>query len=182
MNITQRFVGWVFLALFIASIPFANWWLTQHGLWHTSIGPVPSAVWIVGAAFVFRDVAQLELGRSWTWVAIAFGIFLSWWVSAPQVAVASAAAFAWSETTDALVFTKMAARGTARAFLLGVCISGYAASFVDSALFVRIAFGSWAGWWQLTLFKILFVMAATPIAWGVRRAFPRYSASTVVTV
>ncbi len=159
-------IGWLFFALFLGSIPFANWYLTEHGLWDLPwLGHVPSAVWVVGFAFVFRDICQITLGRGWAWV----GIFLSWFVAAAAIATASAVAFAFSETSDALVFTPLANRGTTRAFLLGVTISGYAASVVDSALFVRIAFHSFDGWWQLTIAKIFFVMLATPIAWLVRQ-------------
>jgi uncharacterized PurR-regulated membrane protein YhhQ (DUF165 family) len=169
----QKIVGWTCLALFLASIPFANWWLTNHGLWDSFgpiPGPIPSAVWVVGFAFVLRDLAQLELGRGWSWAAIAVGCFLSWWVAAPAIAFASAMAFLWSESTDALIFTPLANRGTTKMFLLGVTISGYAASVVDSALFVRLAFHSFDGWWQLTLAKVFFVLLATPVAWLVRRA------------
>src|SRR5262245_29594347 len=166
---SQRAVGWLALAMFLASIPFANWWLTVHGLAHYPlIGTVPSAVWIIGVAFVLRDLGQLGAGRRWAWAAIVAGVVISYVVADARVATASAVAFAWSESTDALIFTPLANRGT-RAFILGVSISGYAASVVDSVLFVRIAFGSYAGWWQLTVAKILFVMAATPIAWAIRQ-------------
>jgi uncharacterized PurR-regulated membrane protein YhhQ (DUF165 family) len=160
--------GWVCLALFMACIPFANWWLDRHGFWHFGfLGAVPSAVWVVGFAFVLRDLAQITLGKWWTWAAIVVGALLSWWLASPTLAVASGAAFLWSESTDALIFTPLANRGQ---FLLGVTISGYAASAVDSALFVRLAFHSYNGWWQLTVAKIAFVMLATPVAYGIRRA------------
>lgn len=168
----QKTVGYTSLALFLASIPFANWWLTQHGLWdHLGPipGPIPSAVWVVGFAFVLRDLAQLTLGKWWAIAAIAVGVLLSWWVANPAFAFASGMAFLWSESTDALIFTPLANRGTTRAFLIGVTISGYAASVVDSVIFVRLAFHTYNGWWQLTLAKILFVALATPVAWGVRR-------------
>jgi uncharacterized PurR-regulated membrane protein YhhQ (DUF165 family) len=123
----------------------------------------------VGVAFVLRDLAQLELGRVWAWLAIAVGCFISWWVAAPTIAFASAMAFLWSESTDAAIFTPLADRGTTRLFLLGVSVSGVAASVVDSALFVRLAFHSYEGWWQLFLVKSFFVLCATPVAWYVRR-------------
>ena len=172
MNPERRFeaVGWVALAAFLLAIPFANWWLTEHGLVVVWGHAIPSAVWVVGIAFVVRDIAQLALGRAWTWAAIVVGIGLSWWVAAPAIATASALAFAWSESTDALIFTPLANRGTTRAFLLGVTISGYAASFVDSAIFLRVAFHSW-DFVPLAIAKILFVMAATPVAWAIRQRF-----------
>lgn len=163
----KRSSGLVCLALFMASIPFANWYLKHHGFWHIPhLGIVPSAVWVVGFAFVLRDLAQITIGRWPTWAAIAVGAVLSWWLASPTLAVASGAAFLWSEGTDALIFTPLADRGR---FLLGISISGYAASAVDSALFVRLAFHSYDGWWQLTVVKIVFVALATPVAYGIRR-------------
>lgn len=167
----RRFTGWVCLSAFLLSIPFANWWLTQHGLVTVWGHAIPSAVWVVGIAFVVRDLAQLTLGKWWAWLAIAVGVLLSYAVADAHVATASAMAFLWSESTDAAIFTPLANRGT-KAFLIGVSISGYAASFVDSAIFMRLAFHSW-DFVPLALAKILFVALATPVAWGVRRALPR---------
>lgn len=162
-----RIIGAVALLGFLCSIPFANWWLEQHGLWDLNhLGMVPSAVWVVAFSFVLRDLAQITLGRAWAWGAIAVGTALSWWLAAPALAIASGAAFLWSESTDALVFTPLADRGR---FALGVAISGVAASAVDSAIFMRLAFDSWE-WWPLFIAKSLFVLAATPVAAAVRRA------------
>lgn len=172
----KRSVGWACMALFLLSIPFANWWLTNHGVWShfgPIPGPIPSAVWVVGFAFCLRDVAQLALGRTLAWVAIAIGVLLSWWVAAPAIAFASGAAFLWSESTDALIFTPLANRGGTRAFIAGVTISGFAASVVDSAVFVRIAFHSFDGWWQLTLAKCFFVALGSIAAWLIRKAVVR---------
>ena len=163
---TKRIIGSTALTLFLASIPFANWWLETHGMWHTRIGMVPSAVWVVAFSFVLRDLAQITLGRSWAWAAIAVGTVASWWLASPILAAASGMAFLWSESTDALIFTPLADRGR---FVVGVAISGVAASAVDSAIFMRLAFHSWE-WWPLFIAKSLFVLAATPVAWAVRKA------------
>lgn len=170
MNRT-RMIGTITLAGFLATIPFANWWLRQFGLWNAPLlGPIPSGLWVVAFSFVLRDIAQITLGRRWAWAAIAVGTALSWWLASPTIAVASGLAFAISESIDAAIFTPLADRGR---FVLGVTISGYAAGFVDSAVFVRIAFGSWQGWWQLGIAKAIVVLAATPIAWATRRALLR---------
>ena len=167
----KMIIGYASLAGFLATIPFANWWLAKHGLWVAPVlGPLPSALWVVAISFVLRDVAQIALGRTWAWSAIVVGTALSWWLASPTLAIASGVAFAVSESTDALIFTPLANRGK---FLLGVTISGYVAGFVDSALFVRIAFGSWSGWWQLGIAKAVVVGVATPFAWIVRRALLR---------
>lgn len=165
MNRT-RIIGSIALLGFLGSIPFANWWLDTHGFWDSPVlGPLPSALWVVSISFVLRDLAQITLGRWWAWAAIIVGVALTYFIS-PTFAVASAAAFAISESTDAAIFTPLANRGK---FLLGVTISGYLAGFVDSAVFLRLAFDSWAGWWQLGIAKAIVVLAATPVAWLVRR-------------
>lgn len=170
-GMTQRLSGWCCLALFLLSIPFANWWLSEHGLWFIWGHAIPSAVWVIGVAFVLRDIAQLGVGRLWSWVAIAAGIAISYVVADAAVATASALAFAWSESTDAAIFTPLANRGT-RWFLIGVFVSGYAASFVDSAIFMRVAFHSW-DFVPLAVAKIAFVALATPVAYAVRRLWLR---------
>lgn len=160
-------IGIVCLVGFLGAVPFANWWLTENGLWKAPIlGPVPSALWIVAIGFVLRDIVQVTLGRHIAWAAIGVGTLVSLMVAAPQIAFASGTAFALSESFDALIFTPLADRGR---FLLGVSISGWAAGFIDSAVFVRIAFGSFAGWWQLGVAKMIVIAFVTPITWLARR-------------
>ena len=167
-KMNKRFVGTVSLLGFLGSIPFANWWLTQNGLWDAPIlGPLPSALWVVAFSFVLRDLAQITIGKKWAWTGIAIGTFASWWIASPALAVASGVAFAVSESVDSLIFTPLADRNR---FALAVLISGVVGGFLDSALFVRIAFGSWSGWWQLGIAKAIVVAAATPAAWVARRA------------
>ncbi len=162
-----RVVGLACLGLFLGSIPFANWWLSENGLWAAPLlGPVPSALWVVAIGFVLRDVVQVTLGRRIAWAAIAAGTVLSVAVADPGIAAASGIAFALSESLDALIFTPLADRGR---FLLGVSISGWAAGFLDSAVFVRIAFGSFDGWWQLGIAKLVVIAVVAPVSWVIRR-------------
>lgn len=171
MTSNKNAIGYTALALFLASIPFANWWLNRHGLWDSgALGLLPSALWVVAISFVLRDIVQITIGKTWAWAAIAAGTVLSVYLASPALAIASGVAFAVSESFDALIFTPLANRGR---FLLAVTISGYAAGFVDSALFLRIAFGSYSGWWQLGLAKAAVIAIATPFAWLSRRALFR---------
>lgn len=172
----KKTVGIVALLGFLLSIPFANWWLTENGFWNAPfLGPLPSALWVVAISFILRDVVQITLGREVAWVAIAVGSAMSYFLADPFVALASCVAFAVSESIDALIFTPLANRGK---FLLGITVSGYAAGFVDSALFVRIAFGSFAGWWQLGIAKAIVIAAATPFALLARKALNRRIATS----
>jgi uncharacterized PurR-regulated membrane protein YhhQ (DUF165 family) len=124
----------------------------------------------VAFSFVLRDLAQITIGKKWAWIGIVIGTFASWWIASPTLAVASGVAFAVSESVDALIFTPLANRNR---FVLAVLISGVIGGFLDSALFVRIAFGSWSGWWQLGIAKAIVIAAATPVAWITRRALLR---------
>jgi uncharacterized PurR-regulated membrane protein YhhQ (DUF165 family) len=163
-------IGWVALIGFIATIPLANAWLKHFGFWRVpGLGPVASGVIWVGLAFVLRDIAQLLLGRRWAWIAIAVGAALSWWLASPSLAVASGAAFAVSEAMDALIYTPLADR----MFLRAVIVSGWIGSLVDSAVFVRLAFHSFSGWWQLGIVKAAVVALATPVAYAARRHVTR---------
>lgn len=161
-----RIYGLIAGIVFLISIPASNAWLSAHGLWDAPlIGPVPSALWIVAISFVARDFLQITLGKRIAWIGIAAGTAASYLLADPMVATASCVAFAVSESADALIFTPLANRGR---FLVAVIVSGYIAGFLDSALFVRIAFGSWTGWWQLGVAKAVVLLCATPIAWIVR--------------
>ncbi|MEX1217474.1 MAG: VUT family protein [Acidimicrobiales bacterium] len=151
---------------FLVAVPFANWWLRENGLWIAPVlGPLPSALWVVGITFVLRDLIQLTIGRRWAWLAILAGTVLSFWLASPSLALASGVAFLASESIDAAIFTPIANRGR---FLLAVTISGYCAGFLDSALFLRIAFDDWSGWWQLGIAKAIVIAIVTPFAWALR--------------
>lgn len=174
---TDRKVGLVALALFVASIPLANWTLDRYGfrdVW--LLGPVASGVVWVGLAFVARDVVQLTLGKVITLAAIAAGVVLSVILADPGLAAASAWAFCLSELLDFVIYTPLAARR----FLAAVLISSVAGSFLDSALFLRIAFGSFHGWWQLAVAKSVIVCLAAPVAWYVRKRLTPPSAPPTV--
>jgi queuosine precursor transporter len=154
-------------AAFIATIPAANWWLDRYGFWDVpGIGMVASGVIFAGLAFVLRDVAQLLTNRYWTLTAIACGIALSYWLADPFIATASAAAFGVSESLDLAVYTPLADRR----FLLAVVLSSLVGAFVDSALFLYLAFDSADGWWQLAVVKSVVIAMAVPFAWRARRA------------
>lgn len=156
----------VALTIFIASIPLANWTLHRYGfvdvIW---LGPIASGVVWVGLAFVARDVVQLTLGKAVTLAAIIVGVVLSALLADPGLAAASAWAFLLSEMLDFGIYTPLADRQ----YFLAVILSSVAGSFLDSALFLRIAFGSYDGWWQLAVAKSAIVALAAPIAWLIRQ-------------
>jgi hypothetical protein len=95
----------------------------------------------VGAALFLRDLVQDELGRRWTVGGILVGGALSYFVAAPALAIASAAAFLLSEAADFLVYTPLRER---HLHWQAVLSSGLVGSLVDSAIFLWLAFGSLA--------------------------------------
>ena len=125
---------------YIGTIFGANWALATFGLVPVGFGLLaPAGVYFAGLAFTFRDLTQEQLGRAWTFGAILVGAALSALVS-PQFALASGAAFLFSETADFLVYTPLR-----RTHWLGaVAASNTVGLVVDSALFLFLAFGSLA--------------------------------------
>lgn len=137
----------VFL-LFSAMIPLANWFIGNVGTECIPDGPclipvgfslmAPSGVLFVGLALVLRDWLQELTDWKWSFGAVVFGTVLSFIFANPFIAMASAAAYFVAETLDLTVYTPLRKRGKE----LAVLASGVVGSFVDSVLFVYLAFGS----------------------------------------
>ena len=109
------------LSVLAVNVAFARW----PGLnWLWSIA--------VGGIFVSRDFCQRAVGH-WVVVPMALGLALSYLLASPFVALASAAAFAVSETTDWVVFTL-----TRRPLEDRVLFSCALSAPVDSVIFLSI--------------------------------------------
>ena len=140
--------GLAYLALFTLTIPAANWMIGHVGTTCVPNGPclipvapgltAPSAVVVVGLAFVLRDLVQRRLGARASLAAIAVGAALSALLAPAQIVVASTAAFLLSELADFAVYTPL----QRRRFVLAVLLSSLAGLVVDSAIFLYLAFGS----------------------------------------
>lgn len=143
-----RAVGFAALALFLLSVPFANWLIQHVGTVCVPAGPclvpvapglmAPSGVLAVGAALVLRDLVQRYLGAAWGLGAIAAGTVLSLIVAPPSLVLASGAAFFLSELADFGVYTPLQRRG----LVLAVVASSAVGLVVDSLVFLALAFGS----------------------------------------
>jgi queuosine precursor transporter len=176
----RRTLGFVALGAFIACVFVSNY-AVQH--WGTVLAPggphtitignltAPSGVLVVGASFTFRDLAQRALGRWWVLGAIVVGAALSYLV-APSLAIASAIAFGVSESFDFAVYTPLAESGR---WLAGVALSNTVGSFVDSVVFLWLAFHSLeflAGqFWLKLLMTVPALIILTP--WRVREILAR---------
>jgi uncharacterized PurR-regulated membrane protein YhhQ (DUF165 family) len=93
---------------------------------------------LIGLALVLRDWLQELTDWKWAAFAVVFGSIISYFTSDPFVALASAVAFLSAETLDLLVYTPLRKSGKHFAVL----VSGLVGAFVDSVLFVYLAFGS----------------------------------------
>lgn len=125
---------------YLACIVGANAAIQRWGIVPVGFGLTgPAGVFFIGPALVARDYVQWVAGKAVSLAVLAVGAVLSFAVADPHIAVASAAAFAISELTDFALFTWIAPRWS-RAVLAG----GVAGAFVDSSVFLWLAFGSLA--------------------------------------
>lgn len=180
----SRRVGWVCFALFLASVPFANWLIQHVGTVCVPQGPClipvapgwggtgaimsPSGVLAVGAALVLRDVVQRCLGAVWGLAAISFGTALSAVIAPPALLVASSAAFLLSELADFAVYTPLQRRG----LVLAVAASSLVGLAVDSVVFLALAFGSLEFLAGQVIGKAWAVLFSLPLIRWVRRVAP----------
>ena len=131
--------AWAVIA-YLACIVGANAAIQHYGIIPVGFGlSAPAGVFFIGPALVFRDLVQWALGKFASLVTLAFGAAMSYAITDPHIATASAVAFAISELADFALFTWIAPRWS-RAVLAG----GIAGALLDSAVFLQIAFGSLA--------------------------------------
>ena len=139
--------GFLSFAAFSLCVPAANWMIGNVGqcvpggpcLIPVGFGLMaPSGVLMVGLALVLRDAVHEALGPRFALAAIGIGCVLSLLVAPPALAVASTAAFGFSELANHAVYSRLRASGRWAA----VAVSGVVGAFLDSLLFVWIAFGS----------------------------------------
>lgn len=168
----RRLEGVVFLALFTACIPAANWIIQNVGTTCVPNGPclipvapglmAPSAVLVVGLAFVLRDLVQRRLGFHFAAIAVVVGAALSALLAPPQLVIASGVAFLISELADLAVYTPL----QKRRLVLAVVASSVVGLIVDSAIFLQLAFGDLTYIWGQIVGKAWMVVLAIPfIIW-----------------
>ena len=179
----RKFEGLLFLVGFGLSIPAANWLIGNAGVTCVPDGPclipvapglmAPSGVLMVGLALVLRDLVQRRLGFRWAVGAIFAGAALSAFLAPPSLVFASTAAFLLSELADLVVYTPL----QRRRLLLAVFASGVVGLFVDSVVFLGLAFGSLEYLPGQVLGKAWMVVAAMPAIALLRRRDERLGLS-----
>ncbi|MDR1776457.1 MAG: VUT family protein [Desulfovibrio sp.] len=119
------------LAAYILLIAGVNWAFSV-----LPVLPLPNGeVWapislIVGFVFVVRDVAQRRVGHHVLWGMLA-GCALSWKMASPELALASAAAFAVSELSDWMIYTI-----TRKPFSSRILFSSFVSAPLDTIVFL----------------------------------------------
>jgi uncharacterized PurR-regulated membrane protein YhhQ (DUF165 family) len=167
----MKFLKFCTLAIYLATIPAANWFINNVGTQLFPGGPhtipvgfgyaAPSGVLLIGIALFTRDFIQEEFGKRVTLGAIVLGIGLSYLVN-PAVATASAVAFAVSEMMDFAVYSKIKKRTLTGA----VVFSGVTGGIADSFLFLYIAFGSINYWQGQVIGKTWMALLGGLLIWG----------------
>jgi len=151
-----------YTALYIVLIAMVNYAFTVVPLVALPDGTLwPPVSLLVGFVFVVRDFAQREVGHK-VLLAMLAGAALSYFMAGPQVAIASALAFAVSELADWAIYTF-----TKRPFAQRVLYSSALGTPIDSIVFLAaIGHLSTAGVAAMTLSKML---GALLVWWMVRR-------------
>lgn len=173
-EVRNRIEGWVYMAGFIASIPLANWMIGNVGTVCVPDGPclvpvfpglmAPSAVIVIGLAFVLRDLVQRRRGAGWALAAIAAGAVLSAALAPAKLVLASATAFFLSELVDFAVYTPL----QRKRLITAVFASSVVGLVVDSIIFLYLAFGSLEFLAGQVVGKFWMVLLALPLIWWLR--------------
>lgn len=126
---------WIAVITFVSLAVAANWLTSAVGPVSFAGLTVAAGTFTAGLVLLVRDGVQEAGGRWFVLGAILAGSVVSWWVSAPALALASGAAFAVSEVADATVYTPLRRRGWGRAAF----VSGIIGSIVDTLVFLWLA-------------------------------------------
>ena len=119
--------------IYIASIVLLNWLFENISPVATPLGDFRLAAVVVGVVLVFRDYAQREVGHKILLATLAAGV-LTWYMTNPFLAMASAAAFFISELADWAIFSF-----TRRPLQSRILISSLVSVPLDSLAFLYLA-------------------------------------------
>ncbi len=147
MTNTVRAVGYVAAVGVAGSVILSNWLTTRYGF--IPVGgfgqEATAGTLAAGAALALRDAVQDALGKAGMLIAVVVATALSYFVSAPSIALASATAFLLAELLNFLIYTPLRNRSRLgdRRWAAAVTSSSIAGAVVDTAVFLGgIAFGA----------------------------------------
>lgn len=161
MKLTNPAAKAALVAAFLGCILAANYVTTRYGMIPVGFGLVATAgTYFAGLTFILRDSLQDAAGKRWALATIAAGAALSFLVSDPFIALASAVAFGLAELADLAVYTPLRKRGYIRAALA----SNIVGAFIDTVVFLTIAgFPLWAAMPGQMVGKLLVTVAAVAV-------------------
>ena len=137
----RRALGVLAVLAMAGCVVGANWAIVRFGIIPVGFGLMaPAGVYFAGVVFTCRVIVQNTLGRRFTLLAIVLGALLSFAVS-PTFAIASGVTFLFSEMADFAVYTPLTVHHP-DSWLWAMLPANTAGLFVDSALFLWLAFGS----------------------------------------
>lgn len=132
----ERVLGLAALTVYTAAVVLANVLTAHLGLVSMGFGLVATAgTYTIGGAYLFRDLIQRWLSKSWVWGAMAAGAGLSYWLSTPKLAVASGTTFLVAEAMAYAVFRRFKRKNLMRAVFSANAVGVVA----DTFLFLYLA-------------------------------------------
>lgn len=132
----------------------------------------PPVMLVVGFVFVFRDFAQREIGH-WVVIAMLVAGGISYFMSAPVVALASVTAFLISEAIDWAVYTF-----TRKPLSQRILMSSAVAVPVDTIVFLQmVGFFDWTAVALVSAAKMLGAL----VFWAVLNRREKASSAQVTT-
>lgn len=138
-------IGLIAAALVMGSLIAANWVTTDYGFIPVGFGfEATAGTFFAGIMLASRDAVQDALGRWAVLVIIVLGTALSFAISAPAIAIASALAFGFAELADFAVYTPIRSRSRFgdRRWAIAVVGSNIVGAVADTVIFLGVAFGA----------------------------------------
>lgn len=138
-------IGIVAALLVMGALIAANWVTTDYGFIPVGFGLEATAgTLFAGVMLASRDAVQDALGRWAVVLIIVLGTALSFAISAPAIAIASALAFGFAELLDFAVYTPIRSRAKFgdKRWAIAVVASNIVGALADTLIFLGVAFGA----------------------------------------
>lgn len=138
-------VGIIAALAVLISLLLANWVTTDYGFIPVGFGFEATAGTIfAGIMLASRDAVQDALGRMAVVGMIVLGTAISFFIAAPEIAIASALAFGLAELFDFAVYSPIRAKSNLgdRRWAVAVVLSNIVGAFTDTVVFLGVAFGA----------------------------------------
>jgi uncharacterized PurR-regulated membrane protein YhhQ (DUF165 family) len=157
-----RWAGPVAAVAYVATIIAANWVTAKYPPWFVGGVAITAGTWLIGPAFVLRDVVQLAYNRRTAYLLIVVALAANFAMSRHYadlawITFASTCAFAISAVVDTEAFTRLRARLPQR-----VAVSGIGAGLLDSIVFVVVGLSplttgivAWGDVWRVVVAQVI---------------------------